>query len=309
MAITAATSSVELNDLMEQGTFTTTVSDWVGDKGKYFCEAAAIGSYYMSQVPVLYGRIISPNWGTASANWVGAEEGLKGCKKILAFPGAIKGAMALYEKLQKGGESVRNLLGDACYVIGDTIDGFTGFQSFGIFTNPPQALVNCLERVKTFTKLKNTIGFFKDITGIYGLGNTAYNAHVDIGKLRQIDLTKVTHPEIKDTKKALELKKNWVTAEIDNKWQDRLRCLTACAMCALGAGKSAVLWLGFTAVAYPITSMILTHGLLFAVLGTIGIYSKYNMYASKVESGFWQNRYAELIPTQSSKSQLLKASK
>lgn len=273
MATTAITSNIESNDLMPSDT-ATIFSGWIEEKGKYFCEAAANISFYLSRVPTFYGHGISQSWDNAN-------RGLNNCKKIMAFPTAIKGAMVFYDKVVKGGELLRNLAGDVCYIIGDTIDGFTGVQSFGIIRMTP-ALAAPLARIK-------------DLTGVLGLGNTVYNLTVDMDKLRKIDLNKVVHREIKETKKGLEFKKNSVNAEIDAKWYDRLRCMTSISLCVLGTVGA-------------VTGALISPWV-FAMVGTVTVYGKYNMYASKVASTFWQNRYAELMPTQLKQNQLVKSSK
>lgn len=270
MAITATTSEVESNDISLPSTLDT-ISNWMGDKAKYACEAIGNFSIYISRIPTFYGHGSSPFWS-------GVESGMKDCKKILAFPGAIKGSISLYEKIKKGGESVRNLLGDVSYIFSDTLDGLQGFNAFGFMGKCSGPIVDRL----------------KDLSGIYGLGNTSYNLTVDMQRLRQIDLNKVVHPEIQDPKKALELKNNWINAEISNKWHDRLRCMSAVAMCTLGIAGAAVV-----AFAAPWVAMSWTFYApwMFAALGTVGVYGKFHMYAAKAEGGFWQNRYAELIPT------------
>lgn len=247
----------------------TTFSDWIADKGKYFCEAASNAAFYVSQIPNLYGYGASPAWERAS-------KGLGECKKFLALPNMIKGGMGLYDQIQKGGELTRNLVGSACYVLSDAIDTVQGYAVLS-----GSALPGCL---------KAPLERIKDLTGIFGLGNTAYNLTVDIEKLRQIDVNKSTRSGVKNTSESLEIKKNIIDSEIDAKWYDRLRCLTAIALCCLGSGSALLFKAGLVATATPVPAMV------FALLVTGGIYGKYNMYASKVHGDFWKTRYAELVP-------------
>jgi hypothetical protein len=242
----------------------TTFSNWIGDKGKYACEALANVSFYLAQIPTLYGN-------EQSSVWSSLEGRMKDCKKILALPSAVKGSITLYENVRKGKESYRNLLGEFTYVLSDAIDGFQGFHAFGF-----GFLGKCSGPI---------IDRIKDFSGIYGLSNTSYNLTVDMNKLRQIDPSKEVHPEMEASKKemAVDVKKNWIQAEINNKWHDRLRCMSAVAMCALGT-------VGALFVAIPAAPWV------FAALGTAGVYGKYNMYAAKAEAGFWKSRHAELLP-------------
>ena len=263
-----STANITIDDLLEPQDKLSTLSDWAGDKAKYFLEGLSNISFYISKIPTLYGLGTSPSWNSA-------ESGFKNCKKLLAFPNAIRGSMVLYEKLQAGGTLVRNIAADVCYVIADTIDGVVGFASLGAVAMNP-VLSSVLARIK-------------DITGIFGLSNTSYNLSMDLAKLRRIDLNKVTHSEIKDAKKAAEYKKNWVKSEIDNRWYDILRNVSSIGLCILGTG---------SAIAGALCAGVAVSPWIFAAIVSVSVYGKFNMYAQKTEATFWQTRYAELLPKQ-----------
>lgn len=257
----AATSGVELNDPALQGTFTT-FSNWIGEKGKFFCETVSNVSFYLSQVP------------GAPSLWEGMDKGFGNCKKVLSLPVAIKGTMSLYDKLLKEGVGkVRNLVGNVFQITGDAIDGIMGFQSFGIVTMS--------------NKMAGQLKLIKGVTGVIGLPNAVYNMHKDLGRLRKINLNKVDHPEIKDVKKALELKKNLVNAEINNKWYERLRFITAWCTCVLGTA-----------------GLVASYPWAVAIISSIGLCGKYKAYSNQVASEFWLGRYAELMPVESQKGAL-----
>lgn len=274
-----------------------TFSDWITDKGKYFCEAVANAAHQLSLFPTLGGTKdpVSGVWTAfpESAAWSSVQVGMKNCKNFLAFPSVIKGSMSLYANLRKGGVLARNLIGEACYIIGDSIETLQGYTALA-GTKIPETI-----RILGFDILcKAPLERVKDVTGIFGLSNTSYNLTLDIEKLRQIDLTKGVHKDIKDVKKALELKKHIVEAEIDNKWYDRLRCMSSVALCTLG--------LTGTIVGAALCPHFVFSSWLFAALGSVSVYGKYNMYASKAQGEFFQRRYAELltVKTQSSQPQV-----
>lgn len=240
----------------------TSLSDWIGDKGKYFCEAMSNISFYMSQIPTFYGHGVSGAWDKAS-------NGMRSCKKILAFPSVFKNGITFYDHIKQGKELARNLLGEVTYIVSDTIDTIQGYAALANKAIPA-GIKGPLERIK-------------DLCGIFGLTNTSYNLTVDMEKLRKIDVTKETHAGITDQKKAIELKQNIISAEIDGKWYDRLRCMSSVALCVLGL-TGAILGTTFSPW-------------LFAAIVSVSVYGKHLMYARKAEGVFFQTRYAELIPT------------
>ena len=129
---------------------------------------------------------------------------MKTCKKLLAFPSAIKGAMSLYEKLKAGGARIRDIVADVFYITGDAIDGLVGFTTLG--------------KIPISKLIVDRLSRFKDITAVFSLSNTTYNLITDLRKLKRIDISKTTHPEIQDVEKAVVYKTNWVHAEMNNKW-------------------------------------------------------------------------------------------
>lgn len=274
--MTTATVTSSIEDLELPGTLTT-FSNWIEAKPKYFIESLYNSADWVSKI------LGQAGYAASSTVWDNASKGLNTCKKLLAFPAAIKGSMTLYEKVSKGGELARNLAGDVCYVINDTIDGLEGFSKIGILSIPDAIF-------------KGALGTLKNLVGIYGLGNTTHNLTIDMEKLKQVDLTKLPHKGIKDPVKALEIRKNWIDAEFNSKWHDRIRCVSAIAMCSLG------LMTSITGIGVP--------GIVFTTIVTVSlIVGKYPMFANKEASAFWQSRYAEQIGTAQSSNKAVKISK
>ena|GEM_PF-1582022 len=247
------------------------VSNWIGDKGKYFLESLANAADHLRLMPTLAGR-------SESQAWTSVNTGLKNAKNVLAFPSVLKGAHTFYYAVQSGAKSVRNLAGDFCYLVGDTIDTIQG--GLGMVGSKIPATVQMLGKNMY---LAAPVQFLKNVTGVYGLGNTAYNLTLDLEKLKQIDVTQGATPKGMTKKDGVALKEQIVQAEIDNKWYDRLRCVSAAAMCAIGLTVS----IGMFGPASP---------WVFAVLGSVGVYGKYNMYAAKTRGECFQTKYAELLP-------------
>jgi hypothetical protein len=261
--MTVVPADIQDNETVEwlPASTATSLSDWIGDKGKYFCEAVSNISFYMSQIPTFYGHGVSQTWDQVGS-------GMKSCKKILAFPSVFKNGVTFYDHIKEGKERTRNLLGEVSYIIGDTIDTVQGYMALATKAIPP-GIRGPLERIK-------------ECCGIFGLTNTSYNLTVDINKLRQIDVTQKPHPGVQDQKTAVELKRHIIDSEIDSKWYDRLRCISSIGMCVLGL-TGAVCGTAFSPW-------------LFAGIVSVSLYGKHRMYASKAEGMFYQTRYAELIP-------------
>ncbi|MEI8301088.1 MAG: hypothetical protein WCG10_05715, partial [Chlamydiota bacterium] len=141
----------------------------------------------------------------------------------------------------------------------------------------------------------------KNVTGTVGLVNSIYNNNIELANLRKIDVTKEVHP-IANRDRALAIKKNWVAAEIGARWHDRLKNVTGLSMCAISLaaiGATAVGALpavGTAAVAGTVAAKwAVVSPWIFATIGTTGLVGKSWAYFHKVDSSFWQTRYAEML--------------
>ncbi|PCI96069.1 hypothetical protein COB11_00360 [Candidatus Aerophobetes bacterium] len=256
--------------------FTNELINWLGDKGKYTMEALRDVTFITAHLPRL--------WGSNEVSELsGASNRLNTAKKFLAFPGALKGSVKLAETLYNGGKSVRNLAGDICYVFGDWVDTFDGARNFGVVT-----VANV-----TYNGAMKYIGPLKNACGVYALSNSAYNATVDIAKLREKNLT-VVDPKVKDKKTAIEYQKKHVEARIDNKCWDCMRAVCAVAMCSLGLVQASFMLVGGMEAAAA--GALIGAPWVFIALSTIGVCGKFMMHAKDQEANFWQRHTAEKMP-------------
>lgn len=272
----AAPSVAVLEESIDQSSLSlpNQLSGWMGEKGKYFSELFAQISFIFSRIP-----------GTDAAAFNASNVFFNAGKKVLAGPSAIKGTMKLAEKffhpvdlknrLLEGKEKVRNLVGEICYVFGDTVD-FLGGLSSNTFKVLPAS-------VKNFVGLKS-ISLTKDLSAIFGLSNSAYNLSCDIERLKKAGIT-VVDKKIKDPAKkeaAKQYKESMLEATINNKWWDIQRDVCAVAMCVLGVAS--------TAIGASFSPWV------FCALGTAGLVGKALMHFEAQKVGFWKERYAEVIP-------------
>lgn len=295
----------EVSDLIPVDMYNKT-SDWASDKAKYFCEALANMSFYLSKIP----QFTVPGFGyvyDGSKSFVDAGKQLGSCKTFLSLPSAIKGAMGLYENLQKGGMKTRNLIGDIAYLTGDALDSLKGISTFiceDCKTPGEQGVFyKIFSKTGVFEKVFAKMDLIKNLTGTVGLVNSIYNNNIELANLRKIDVNKNVHP-IANRDKAVAIKKNWVQAEIGSRWHDRLKNITGLAMCAISLTATGAVAVGFlpaAGVAAATGTAAAVWGSaspwIFAAIGTVGLVGKSWAYFHKADAGFWQTRYAEMIPT------------
>jgi hypothetical protein len=278
----ATAINIEASDLIPADMYNKT-SDWASDKPRYFCEALANMSFYLSKIP----QFTIPYFGyvyDGSKSFVDAGKQLGNCKTFLAVPSAVKGMVGLYENLQKGGMKARNLTGDVAALVGDSLDSLKGINLF-ICDNCKQT-----EEQGVFYKIFNKAGVFKDIfdrmdlikniAGTVGLVNSIYSNNIELANLRKIDANKNVG-SVANQDKAVEVKKNWVQAEIGSRWHDRLKNVTGLAMCTLSLS--------------AITAGLVVSPWIFAVIGTAGLAGKFLTYSHKMDANFWHTRYAEMV--------------
>lgn len=273
--MTTAVLDKEL-DLAPLG-FASEFSNWVEDKGKYTCEALKNAAFIAAHLPRLFGY---GKLGSVEE----ASKGINNVKTVMALPGAIKGAFKIAETLYadglykfmetiyNGGRTGRNLLGDVTYLIGDAIDSIKGLNAFKITAVSDNVL--------------NVLAPVKDVCGVYGLSNSAYNLAVDIEKLREKELT-IVDPKTQGNPVAEQYRKNYVEAKINNKWWDCMRDVCAVAMCSLGIIK----W------SFGMAVVSLGGPWPFVALSTAGVVGKALMHFRSQEANFWQTRLAEKMPT------------
>ncbi|MBM3192260.1 MAG: hypothetical protein FJZ63_06405, partial [Chlamydiae bacterium] len=233
---------------------------WIGDKAKYFFETLANVTDYLKAVP-----------GVAPIN---AQ--FKACKSVLAFPAAVKGMMDLYDKIKNGGEKLRNLVGSACYVVGDALDGLRGFSHFifdGSLGTPlkGQAWEQASYIRRAMPAIFSKLEFIRNVTGLVGLSNTVYNNTLKLKELSKVDPNKIEH-KVVSTTQATVIQQHMLQAEIGNQASDRLRNVSALAMCVLGLLGPVLV----AAVGVSVSPWV------FVGLGSIGVIGKASMYFHKV---------------------------
>ena len=287
----------EVSDLIPVDMYNKT-SDWASDKAKYFCEALANMTFYLSKIP----KFTVPGVGyvyDGSKSFVDVGKQLGNCKTFLSLPSAIKGAMGLYENLQKGGMKARNLIGDVAYLVGDGLDSLKGISTFiceNCKTPAEQGVFyKMFNKTGVFEKVFSRMDLIKNVTGTVGLVNSIYNNNIELANLRKIDVTKEVHP-IANRDRALAIKKNWVTAEIGARWHDRLKNVTGLSMCAISLAAIGATATGLLpAVGTVAAKWAVVSPWIFATIGTAGLVGKSWAYFHKVDSSFWQTRYAEML--------------
>lgn len=257
-----------------------TFTEWAGDKGKYFLEL-------MERISFLFGNI--DFLGRGASQWKELEKGMKYSKGFLALPSAIKGTVNLcqdYTQFKDGGlylradKLVRNMLGDMCTIFCDALDGIRSLYVFS-FNNG-----KIIEEKLPFKHLDN----LKSVLGIAGLSNLVWNISTDIAKLRTVDLTKAPKG-VSEPEKAIEIKKRWVEAEINSKWWDAQRHISAIASCTLSLGIAAA------ATCFGVTLLGATASMwTFAIIGMTGTAGKFLTYKEKEEAARYQKKLAELMP-------------
>ena len=203
---------------------------WTGEKAKYSVEAFANLSAIASQVPKIFGGN-QINALYTSRNEAGYENTAYAkfgtAKKLLALPSVIKAAPQLYTTLTEGRKSLRDIAGEVCYFIGDSIDSLSAMKSFGIFNLSDSNFL-----------WKKVLAPIKDLTGFIGLSNSAYNLTEKMSQLKAKDVTVAPMQGVANAQEkaavATECRRNMVDAQVNNMWWDRFRDITAIAMCSIG---------------------------------------------------------------------------
>lgn len=283
-AVTLTDTDFELNPNQAPLGYVDMFSNWIGEKGKYTCEAIKNAAFIVAHFPRVWG-------GQKIGELEGASAQINNIKKFMAMPGAIKGAVKLVETLQEGKKCVRDIIGDACYVIGDTIDTVVSFDAFGIKDLP--------------ASVKKVLAPIKDLSGLIGLTNSAYNLTNSMEALRNKNVTIEIPPNgsgvaakneaDKQSQIATTYNKKYTEAKINNMWWDRMRNICAIGMCAIGLIKFAFASFGYTA-----TVASLSNPWIFVALSTAGVFGKAVMHFKSQEAEVWKGQVLKAMPTSTS---------
>lgn len=240
-------NSAESSFVFDSPCVETKLTSLVEEKAKIFFEILANASFYLNKfadLPEVY------------------QKNFEAIKTCFGLPSFVKGTMAFSENVAKGKLALKKTVVDLSFLVSDAVDSVKTFKTLAIYTATDATL--------------KTLGKIKNIASLVGVGIQLKDGLNEAAALSKIDPKKIDEEKVKDVKKAVDLKKRWISSELTAKHWDNLKNITGIAIIALNLTVGVMPWT-------------------FAVVGTCSIVAKVMNYMNKCDSDYWSARFIEIL--------------
>lgn len=252
---------IERHDEIQSLDFSDKFISWAGEKPKYFVELMVNSLQYLEL------------WNKFSPSSLYADLPINSFllnKSMRPFFGAVdamKGITEVARKtFNKSYQSASEVASSVSYTISDTVD-----------------LLSVLNYL-SIAKINSTVlSFVKNVSALVGLGIDINKARYTLDKLSKVDTNNLPTVDEKNKPEAKIIKAEWVKAETNRVWWERVKNISGACLCTLGLFDMMVF--GVPLVAWT-------------VLGTTSLTGKMKLHFDKLEADFWEKRMVQVLDSQ-----------